>query len=128
MLKKVLVYIGLLLILLSVALGIWYSTRVKAINEDVSRFCETMLPSLISESLSTPFVHRVTDSLGTEESGLRFQFDFDPSVAVLMSSIVSEYFDPNAAGVAVDAPVQGITIVKTTYTNGVVKVSKVFVK
>ena len=37
-----------------------------------------------------------------------------------------EFF--NAAGVAVDAPVQGITIVKTTYTNGVVKVSKVFVK
>ena len=37
-----------------------------------------------------------------------------------------EFF--NAAGVAVDAPVQGITIVKTTYANGVVKVSKVFVK
>ncbi len=34
----------------------------------------------------------------------------------------------NLSGVAVDVPVQGINIVKTTYKDGTVKVQKVYVK
>lgn len=93
--KKFLVKALVLIVLALIVLGACYFTRVTAMHDTVTQFCETRLPSLISESLSTPFVHRVSGTLSSEESGLKFDFEFDPSVAPLMTSLVSEYYNPN---------------------------------